>query len=361
MSLPARWMFTLARSSDMRPIGPLRNISNYRLNLVYNRPGTFGFQIPIDERIAYSIRKRSTCVLLDRINPLGGVRRIWSGPVTNVEDDASEGGDMTAVICNGWMEELDHRHLRVEDQGAATFTDVVGGEVAQTLLRLTNAHTDTSGTVRPTHVVPGSVLDTQIRTAQYRAGQNVGQAIRDLSDIENGYDFWVDPYTRQMHTRAPQSFADRTELHFGYGIHPHNLARARRADDGTRVANRFVAVGSGGIYAPADDPMAIDDAGVMLEEQATLSDVSSLQILGAYANAELVFKRYGVVTYDISPRSVGDVPRLFDEFELGDSVSFSVDRGRFQVRSQAVRTFTATIGWDEAGYEMLEALGTSPS
>jgi hypothetical protein len=106
----------------------------------------------------------------------------------------------------------------------------------------------------------------------------------------------------------------------------------------------------------------MDDTGIMLEEWITLSDVTQTAILSEYANGEVAYKKYGVTTFAIKPMAVGNVPRLFDDFDLGDRVYFSVNRGRFQVDMQAVRVFTATVDIsDETGDEIWGEIGTSPS
>jgi hypothetical protein len=130
--------------------------------------------------------------------------------------------------------------------------------------------------------------------------------------------------------------------------------------DGTRIANRFNAVGSAGQVINRDDAAAINDATVMLEEWASLSDVNDNGIIAAYAEAELVYKRYGVTTYSIKPSTYGTVPRLHDDFELGDKVYFTAERGRMRIGRQAVRIFTATLSFDAAGNEVFDELGMSP-
>jgi hypothetical protein len=175
--------------------------------------------------------------------------------------------------------------------------------------------------------------------------------VQELVDVENGIDVRVDPVTRTISTFAPTAFADRTNTAFGYGVEPFNLANAPQNDDGSNTANRITAVGSNGIAVPADDAAAIAAEGIMREDWLSLSDVADPAIIGAYANAELIYRRYGQVTYDLAPLPYGDVPRLYDDFELGDKVYLSVDAGALRVDSQAIRVFSVTIDVDAQGLD----------
>src|SRR5437868_1695941 len=82
-----------------------------------------------------------------------------------------------------------------------------------------NAQTDSSFVVRPTHLSFGAAQDSQARTRSYKRGQNYGQAIQELSDVENGFDIYVDS-ARNIVTRPPTAYVDRTSALFGYGVEP---------------------------------------------------------------------------------------------------------------------------------------------
>jgi hypothetical protein len=51
----------------------------------------------------------------------------------------------------------------------------------------------------------------------------------------------------------PDSFIDRQDVKFGWGVEPFNLADVVETDDGTNLFNRENAVTSGGIVTWADD------------------------------------------------------------------------------------------------------------
>jgi hypothetical protein len=355
VSLPKPWIFSLVDSSDLSTLAILRSGSGHSLDLEYNRPGTFRMTLPIDDPHAYRVERRSTAIIAAR-----PPRTIWSGPVTMMEESVGGGEDVLNITCTGWFEESDHRHIWPSDL-PVNFENQVGGVIASSLINIINAQEDTAARPAPLHIRPGWYSDTQLRSISYDSGQNIGSAIRDLMTIENGFDILTDPLTRQINFRDNTEYEDRTSVHYGYGVFPGGLQLAKRTTDGIALANRMSVVSSGGVVVPADDQDAIDFADVMLETWESLSDVGDTNIVAAYANAELVYRRYGVTTYDITPMSHGDLPRLFDDFELGDQIYFSVNRGRFQLSRQAVRVFSASIGFDNAGNEIVRSIGVSPS
>lgn len=353
MTLP-RYRIELVSSADMIGIVDLKSAVGRRFNPVYNKPGSLSVQLPISSYEAQYAALWSTAAVVYR----NGVA-IWSGPCTNIVDSAAAGTtDLTFV---GWMSELDRRYVRQSEVASLIFSGVVGGSIVSTLLSTVNAQQDSTATVRPTHLSMGSFTDTQVRTRSYKAGDNYGQIIRELIEIENGLDVFVDPLTRKVSTRAPTAYADNVKAKFGFGAEPGNLRDVVATADGASIANRETVMTSTGATYSVDDPAAITAASVMLEKVTSLSDVGDPVIAQAYAAAELEYERYGVVTYALSPKAYGEMPRPWDDFELGDKIYFSANRGRLKVTEQAVRVFSMTIAIDDNGNEIISELGVSPS
>lgn len=352
MSANPDWEVTLANTTDMGAMGLLPGA--FTLTPIFNRPGTFSTTFALDHPQAYKVAKHSTCVVCQRNDSVK-----WSGAINNVVRDPA--ANTIAINAVGWLSELNDRQVRANEEVNLTFVAQVGGNIARELLETVNLQQDSDGTVWPTHLTFSQALDTQVRTRAYKRGQNYGQALQELSDIENGFDVYVDPVTRQLSTRPPTFFQDRTNAVFGFGVEPYNLRNAPQNDDGTETAERVVVVGSGGVFAVADDPSAMQSHSGMREKWITLSDVSDTIILGAYANAEVLYTREGRITYDLSPKQYGDMLRLYDDFELGDKVYLSIDAGALQVDNQAMRVFSATIEVDAQGNEIISSIGTAPA
>jgi hypothetical protein len=84
----------------MREIGALRYA--FSLSPIFNRSGSFSMTMPLDDKIAYSVAKHSTCVVCQRNDEIR-----WSGPIVSViRDPAAMTLSLTAL---GWLDELFHR------------------------------------------------------------------------------------------------------------------------------------------------------------------------------------------------------------------------------------------------------------
>lgn len=346
--------FDLVDANDMTGMGALSAAYGRSFKPVFNGPGSFSFSMSLASKSAPLIALRRTGVLISR-----NERPIWSGGVTNITRDASAG--TMQVTVTGWLEEFDHRYVRKDEEATLTFVNVEGGSIIQSLITTCNAQLDSAGFVRPLRISPGGFSDTQLRNRSYHVGDNYGSSIREPSTIENGVDIKIDPVSRTLSTVPPTDYIDREEVKFGWGLAPFNLDNVVETSDGINLFNRENAVTAGGIVAYADDQDAIDAAGVMLEEWVSLSDVSDLTIAGAYANAELVVKRGGLITYQLSPKPYGDLPRPYDDFEWGDKAYFSVARDSFLIENQAVRLFAGTINYTDEGDEVVAELEVAMS
>lgn len=352
MSLNPEWKIELVRSADMVAINALDYA--FTMSLVFNRPGSFSMTLPLDEQVAYEVAKHATAI---RGTRNGAVK--WSGEIVSASKNAS--GMTIGITALGWLDQLNHRPVRASEEASLTFTAQTGGTIAQALVTSVNTQQDTGGITRPTAITFGTHTDTQVRTRSYKRGQNYGQAIQELSDVENGFDIRVDPITRQLSTTPPTDFQDRTGVIFGYNVEPNNLADITENDDGSNTAERVTVVGGNGVITAADDAAAIAaHGGFMRDEWLSISDVVDTTIIGAYANAELVYRRYGTKTFDFQVQPYADIPRLFDDFELGDKVYLSADAGALQLDRQAVRIFSVTIEVDAQGNEIMSQIGTAP-
>jgi hypothetical protein len=351
MSDNALWSVMLADSLTMTAIDPLPYA--FSLTPILNRAGSFSMTLPLDDEIAYQVVKHATCVVCER-NDLTK----WSGEIVSVVKDPVA---MTLTISAlGWLDGLNQRRLWAIDEPSTSFVNATSGVILSTLIQLVNAHADSSGALMTTPFTQFSLNDTQLRTRTYKRGQSVGQAIQELVDVENGIDVHVDPATRAITTNAPTSYIDRADVMFGYGTEPDNLANAPQTDDGTNTAEYLTVVGANGVVVSTDAPDLIRAHGFAREDWIVLSDVNDPAIIGSYANAERVYRGNGQITYDLKPLPYGDVPRLYDDFELGDQVYLSVDAGALRVENQAIRIFLVTIEVDANGNEVISQVGVAP-
>jgi hypothetical protein len=358
MSLPGRWSFWLVSISDMRNIAPLSSSSGtpsgMRLRgLGRNMTGRFEASLPMRSEAAILAQPHSTAIRADRLPAAGGgaVTR-WSGFVQSINTDLSS--ERTTITAIGWFEELNNRLIRMDEaaSGRLNFVDEIGGEIARELLRMANEQTDSDLNPRPTHLRMGSRTDTQRRTISFQHGTTYGAAIDGLSQIENGFDWTVDPLQRTLDICGPDEY-EQVDAHLVHGIN----CSVSVSEDGARRRNRITITGAGGIVESVDDPEAIAAAGgQIIDEQANLSSIADSSILQAYGVAEIAFLANAPIILSVRPRSLGNVPRLYDDFNYGDQMFLTARGGRVNLDRQPVRPFSVDMSFSEQGDEIIDEM-----
>jgi hypothetical protein len=367
----ADWRFVLAHSyGDLPHIGDLLEASNKSLAVTLNRPGSFTCSLPLNAEISYEISPVETCV-----KAIKNGNCVWSGPVMQMREQAE--ANKLELTCNGWFDLLNYRFFRADvDLGVAMDHTIV--------FTVINDHANSSSLLVPSKVIDGETLfapspswiisgstipdesngDTfreVARSTPFTAwSSNIGQEITRLSDIEDGFDFEVDSITREFNIwRKKMKTSDAL---FGYASEPQNLRDATRETDATQMRNWFHVVGSSGAGDAYDNTTAssIPRLGYF-EENVSLSSVGDAEILGAYGNAEIVLRQYPIQTHSVEPfpiRAEGNVPSIFEDYDIGDLLHFVVRQGRFDTgeNPQGFRLFGATIAVDEQGDEKVSSM-----
>lgn len=349
------WEYFLCDSGNMGVILPIKEARAKRLQLIYNRPGSFSCQVPITSQVAIQARKHAHCILAVR----DGTPQ-WSGPIFTLVDTVPD--DTTTITAMGWLEELNRRFISIALEPVSTYKDKTGGFIAASLIANLELSVDQDGNFRPSRIHTVAYSDTQLRTRTFKRGQNVGAAIKELIDIENGMDVLINPMTRTMFCIPPTSWQYRPEAMLGYNVFPNNIQSLTRTEDGTRTANAVNVQSSTGAVFTVSPEEDIDPVGVMLEDWITISDVNDTGVIGGYANGEQIYRRNGVTEYSVQPKTGPGLRtlRLFDDFDLGDAIYLSADRGRLQIKAQPVRVFGATITDDGSGQEIISEYVLSP-
>jgi hypothetical protein len=355
--------------APLEKIGTLHNAKQRQFELVKNRAGSASFQIRTNDDAAYEI--------LDQVNlndVRGTVRKcirirrnkvdLWSGPIWGIQGSLDQG--TITVNCVGWLETLQHQILEstldYSNSGNGTPTD----QIAYGLLNAVNAQ----DTLHPLWVQQGTASGVMpIRNRFYVLGQNLGQGIQELSDIEAGVDISVDPVTRALNLAAWDLYKStsgwwgqvRSNIKLGYRWGPNNLKNFSWQESVDKMTNRIIVVSQGAPIG-AQDNASLDEYG-RFSEYDTITDANQT-ILPAYANAELAVRSRPIITYNIVPFPRGtanSLPSLFDDFQIGDKIYLTATKDAFRVQNQAVRIFGATVQLDDVGNETVSNLMTSPS
>ena len=347
-------------------VGDLHSAKNRQYQLVRNRAGSASFSLRTNDDLVPEI--------LDNID-LGDVRGtvrhcirirrngvdIWSGPIWGIQGDLDAG--TIQFSCVGWLEEAQKRILWTtqdySNSGAGTRADTIA--LPPGLLNTINAQDP----VHPLLIQPGTAtgdFTAYPRNRYYPWGQTVlGPALQELSDIEAGFDYVVDPVTRAVNLSTWDQFANRTDIKLGYSWGPNNLKNVTWQEDAAQTCNFMGITSLGAVPVYVNDPTSEDQYG-LFEELNSISN-ANISLLQPYGVAELVIRSRPLVTYTLTPSPTlqNEGPRLFDDYQIGDKIYWSARKDHFQVLNQAIRVFGATIQLDDNGNETITALQTTPA
>lgn len=343
----SEWVFELANSSDLSKIGELTQARQRQLTLTLNRGGSASFVLPIDDNLAKLVKEINTCVVIKRKFSSGFIP-VWSGYVSGI---AEQTPNTLTVSCLGWLQLLEKRFIKTD----LNFLNIDAGEIVLSIL-------DTIGqdsSLLPAYYVKrGTIEHTITRTRQYKAHDQVLKIIQDLSDIENGFDMYIDPTERLLNIYI-KKLRDQPNLNFEYGI---NITDVSRSSDTSRMVNKITVLGGPNLFASVADDTASQNQYGLLEEVTTLSDVNDQLILAAYANAEIAIRSQPLRIYNFSLRkSTPNVPdpKLFIDYEIGDKIYLTALKGTIQERRKPVRIFSLSVSIPENGNEQITNVQTT--
>lgn len=360
------WKLYLVNSATMESLGEIKQARDKSFQLALNKSGGCDFQVPLDYGLFSSVEEIKHGVIAYR----NDVPR-YSGPIWNL-DEQTESNSLR-VSSVGWFELLNHRILRLDvgypSFGAGTITagQIVFANPSGTpgtsnyfpggLLTIANAQRDT-------WITEGISSDQMNRIITYQKGQSIGGAISQLSEIEAGFDFDIDPLTRIMDIKNWNEVRDRTEaVVFGFNWGPGNIEKLGRQFDVSTMVNRYTALGKYGGGFAEDIPS--QEEFQLFEEQTQLSDVVDPNVLLGYAGGEVLLRKTPRIIYSFQPFPFvpgGRVPAPFEDYDLGDLISFTaIKPPRIDIRGQVARVFGINVTVTNEGNEKITALQISPS
>jgi hypothetical protein len=327
-----------------------------------NDAGSFRGQLPVTDP---EIRSRvprlftepgRTALYVDRDGEL-----LWGGIVWTSRYVAS-GGTLELGAAD-FLSYLEHRRVLTYPIDAANPFDYPDADqlaIAAALLGVAQSH-------------PGGDLGIELRGdsssgvrrgVRYTLGEQkpVADALRDLANAEDGFDFTVDVdygaggvprrYLRLGHPRLGQPGAPHV---WEYGA---NLVDFSWPADAASMATRVFAQGTGDAEEPlvawAEDTAAYGSGWVLLEDAASQLDTKDTAALQAQAGGELAGRRRPVVLPELTVRA--DLDPVLGSYAVGDDARLVIDDPFFAdgVVDVAVRImgFEVTPG-DDAGLEQV--------
>lgn len=366
-------------------IGLLSTATGRKLSLALNASESANFQLNTLDAIASYLNPITTCIVCYRNGQLK-----WSGPVWTIKEKVADGDNKIEVSCVGWFHLLVYRLLKTGALGfgaesptkgagpsgsstalAQTYTEVEPQLIAKDLLERTNYD-------YPTGIVPGvfEPQGTKIKwNITYQRFQNIAQAIQQLANTENGFDFRIDPATLLMNTYYATvkpgatifgKGKDRPNAVFGYGWGPKNLTSLERTIDGSALANQMTTIGQF-VAQQFSNAASVSKYG-LFEAQDSQTSIVSTTILQALAQVEVESRSDPLIIYTFSvvPVNAGkNVPQPLTDYDIGDFVYVGAKYGRMQVMSttgkgpQPMRVFGMDIDIDESGNELVSNVQTT--
>jgi len=412
VSLFPRWRFILVDSRDMTRITELGRAKSRNVSVKNNISGKADWTYPLRDEFSPDIVPFQTGVLAERFNWRATVARnasnlpgeiwdpIWSGYNLTINEDIT--GDTMTINTVGWLQRLDKRITHA----AFTWSNIDDALIIRDLLRhaygadipawAANSANDewnsgvTSyvtadgitlhwptgmdpnvptymkwGGTQPNEGVGGATAYVpQIRSTTVGKYVNILPEIDRIISLENGCDIYVHPVTREL-TAHRRYRRDRDEVDIALNWGPKNISQLSRGIEGDRAVNYFLAQGDASVFGQYKDDVASMQAVGPLEEVASLSSVKNVNVLLAYAGAEVLVRKNGVVTYGVTPftyTSENSVPEPFVDYRQGDQIYISaVYEPRNSIFRQAARVFGMNVSIDDnSGNERLGQLVLAP-
>lgn len=248
---------------DDEPVEELpAEIISYGFRL--NRPGSISFALSLDHE---KCRRDVIWPGLHEVVVERNKQVVWRGPVlTAAEEDTAArrivdfGGEGLLHYPNRWF--------RTSDR---TFTSTDQFTIARTLI---DEHPDAFG-------IDTTGADTSgvTRDRTYVRGKNIGEALLELAEVRDGFDFRINPDTRLLEMFHPQQGARLPDLIIEDGIRSYS-----RSIDSTSQASQILGLGEGEgddqVFIARQDSTAVAEFGVTqgvfdnqeISVQSTLDD-----------------------------------------------------------------------------------------
>lgn len=253
------------------------------------------------------------------------------------------------------------RHLAA----SVTYTALDAAQIAKDLVEDNNANEYPSGIVTSTTTgkdgidVVAVFEPTVTRDRTYQAGQNIGEAIVNLTEVLDGFDFEVLPVdpaaadwpdvTGVLAVYASQG-QDQPDVVFEYG--PDTLRNVTRFARSTQhPVNRVVALGAAGLATESQDATSIITYGGW-PLLVSYPDVVESATLQGHGDALLRPGWTQTITFNPEP-DLAPVP--FVDYGIGDTVRMNARRGGLLVQSSPrINQIAVTI--DDNGRDVLHEL-----
>lgn len=282
------------------------------------REGEVRFQGPIVAPLGYSATPSARTLTVNAVSPLGVLSRRF------IRDST--------------------------DEAAVQYASTDAGAIAADLLAIANAQ-------EQTHLRIGDVGASVARDRSYELGKQIGEAIEQLAGVGNGFWFRDRPVTGEgavwaaLDVLYPDPGVDRPGALFSFGAGTRDSLEEFAVEVGL-PANDVLAIGAlddetqAPLTAHTGDPASIAEYGLW-GAVVTYADVSIQGTLDDHAAEALEADPPRVFTVRPLPTRVADAgraPRLWEEFDVGDTVRLTLrSNAPFDVTGAVARVLGCTV------------------
>lgn len=306
----------LVQNQSGNVLGEFETFRHLTFSKRLNNYGECSFSVPIDDpKINSLIALRRFSVWIYRDNLL-----VWSGEqVTRVGDLTDKGNNWVTIYCFDWIEQLKHRYVSEE----VTFTQIDAGDIAWSLINTAQTEYDMG-------ITEGNIEETMDRDRTYKNTQNIYEAIINLTNVINGFDFEINN-SKVFNVYAKQGI-DRSNLILEYG---YNIKSMQIVENFKTPINRAIVIGDSG---EPEDPLRIDrnDAGLQtiyglregLINELDVTEISTLEEKG-----DALIRKYGSPLFNVTVDLLKNSSPNITDFALGDYITLKVNKGIYNIES----------------------------
>lgn len=377
-------------------ITPLFSARSRTLNLALNGVESASFTVHTLDAAASYINPITTALVCYRNGQLK-----WSGPIWTINETVGDSQGDVQVQAVGWFQLLMYRLLKCGTYlsnpmvGPASTSTAIANyyylqdpvSIAVDMVQRTNYEYPTGVSVGST---PGNPNNVQWSVTVNQL-QNIGQMIQQLSNIESGFDFRVDPVTLALnfyYGTVKSGYTiygrgnDRPNAIFRFGS---NLSTLSRLIDPSKLTTQETVIGQYGQSQYPDAPQSTGRGDTLdpaiakygsWQAMSSLSNIVSPTITAAYATEEVLFLNAPQVIYSFNPiqyhqalEDGASVPQPLEDYDIGDFVYLGSNYGRMVVPPPGsgivgylpVRVYSFQLAIDNEGNERVTNVQTTYS
>jgi hypothetical protein len=237
---------------------------------------------------------------------------LFAGQVSNIEPQISGDQATIAVGVSGWLDLLGQRYTGNNE----VFSSVDAGAIAWDLIE------DSQALTHGNLGITSGLIQTSVNRDRTYNGKNIKDALIELSEVINGFDFEI-TWDKKFNVYYPYQGMDRSaDLRFEY---KNNIKSIDVPRDGTKMINYVIARGAGQGDAQISDTeqdTASQTTYGLRQSILDYPDVIEAATLAAHANGQIASYK-NIIDMPVIVLN-GSLPPALGSYWLGDQIILTV-------------------------------------